>query len=103
MGSMFFVLEFLEPFFFPSFDFFVFLGRTLVTWRRCIFWLEDLVEYCGVTYSWVSSVFSKISCTSWRRLGLVSLVSFRSLLSSSLFALADGMALVFGVCFTALA
>jgi len=59
-----------------------------------IFWLDDLVEYCGVTFCWVSSVFMKISSTSWRITRLVSLVSFRSLFSAQLFALVDGISLV---------
>jgi len=42
MGSLFFVLEFLEPFLFPSSDFFVFLGRTLVTWGCWSFLAECL-------------------------------------------------------------
>jgi len=86
LGSMFFVLEFFEPFF-PSFDFLFFSGGFLSLGDAGLFWLDDLVEYCGVTFCWMSSVFLKISYTSWRSTGLVSLVSFRSFFSASLSAL----------------
>ena len=60
---MFSVLELLKPFYSP-FDFMFFSGGIWSLRDAGLFRLVDLVEYCGITFCWVSSVFLKISCTS---------------------------------------
>ena len=85
------------------FDFLFFVGELWLFENTCLFCLNALRKYCVVHFCWVGYDFFKIFRSSWRSSVFVTVVSFRSLLGASLFALVIGIARMFAVRFAALA